>query len=194
MFSQTVLTVSQSDSLPEPDTNRWGESENEQDQTTTDSDQGKESTEESKAEDENMSEEDYEEWKEDQWYYKEEGQDNEQHLQSKPIAKDSSLIEEQDANQSSSVEPTWRQWRQKTEQELSDEWKAWEETNQGQSTQAYRHGYCQICAKHVSTTNINPKIELTYYECRKSIAENEGEENVRSKRRLKKAYKDDEEV
>ncbi len=57
--------------------------------------------------------------------------------------KDSSLIGEQDANQSSSVEPTWGQWRQKTEQELSDEWKAWEETNQSQSTQAYRHGRYQ---------------------------------------------------
>ena len=168
---------------------------------------------EDKTEEENNLEEDYEKWKEDPWYHTEKNQDSEQHAQSKREEdsdtekenaslteltsslkeKESSPIEEQDANQSSSIEPTWGQWRQKTEQELSDEWKAWEETNQGQSTQAYRHGRCQLCAKPVSTTNINPQIELTCYECRKSITENEGEENVTSKQRLKKAYKDDEE-
>ena len=211
MFSQTVLTVSLSDSLPEPDTNRWGESENGQDQTTTDSDQEKDSTEESKAE--TISEKDYEEWKEDPWHYTEEGQESEQHPQSwreednekgKERASltelNSSLKEketfptkEQDANQSSSVEPTWGQWREKTEQELSDEWKEWEETNQGSSTQAYRHGRCQLCAKPVSTTNINPTTELTCYECRKFTAENEREGYVNGKQKLKKAYKDDEE-
>ncbi len=52
MFSQTVLTVFPSDTLTDPDTTRWGESENEKEnQTTTDSDQGEHSTEESKAED-----------------------------------------------------------------------------------------------------------------------------------------------
>jgi hypothetical protein len=66
------------------------------------------------------------------------------------------------------------------EQELSDEWKAWEETNQTQTTQAYRHDRCQLCIKPVSTTNPNLKILLTCYECRKYIAESEGKENVSS--------------
>lgn len=74
---------------------------------------------------------------------------------------ESSPIEEQDANQSSSVEPTRGQWREKTEKELTDECKVWEETNQGQYTQAYRHGRCQLCQKPVSTTNLNPETELT---------------------------------
>lgn len=81
---------------------------------------------EDKTEEKNNLEEDYEEWKEDPWYRTEKNQDSEQHAQSKREddsdtekenaslteitsslkEKESSPIEEQDANQSSFIEPT----------------------------------------------------------------------------------------
>jgi hypothetical protein len=69
----------------------------------------------------------------------------------------------------------------------------WEETSQNQTTQSYRHGRCQLCAKPVSTTNLNPREELTCFECKQFIAEHEGQENVSVKESLEKTDRDDEE-
>ena len=126
MFSQTVLTVFQSDTFPDPDTTRWGENETKE---TTDSDQNTES--------ENDSGEDYEGWKEDPWYHSEGSKRSEQHAEPKQeeegdtenkrtsLTKLTSNLEgspneiatkpnEQDANQSSSIEPTWGTWKKET--------------------------------------------------------------------------------
>jgi hypothetical protein len=191
MFQQTVLSVSYSDT-PSETTTRWGENNNEPKETTY-SGHSKEG--------ESDSEKDYEEWKEDPWYHQRESQDSEQHaepkreedgnteeeraslteLTSNPEEKESSSTDEQDANQSSSVDPTWGQWRQKTEQELSDEWKV---ESVGRDKPKPNNSILPswtlpalLCdkPKPVSTTNLNPREELTCFECKQLIAEHEGQ-------------------
>ncbi len=124
---------------------------------------------ENKTEGESNSGEHYEEWKEDPWRHPRENKDSEQHAESKqenkgnaenkkeilnltkltsaPEEKDSSSAEEHHAHQSSSIEPTWGKWKQKTEKELEQEWKVWNETN-----------------KPVSTTNSKSSEELSCFE------------------------------
>jgi hypothetical protein len=146
---------------------------------STDENQVKEtssSTCENKTEGESDPGEDYEEWTEDPWHHPRESKDSEQHAESKqedkgnaenenenlnlteltsdPEEKESSSAGEHDAHQSSSIEPTWGKWKQKTEKELEQEWKVWNETNQDTTTQVYRHARCQLCDKPASTTNL----------------------------------------
>jgi hypothetical protein len=45
--------------------------------------------------------------------------------------------------------------RQKTQQELAEEWKVWEETNQEETTPAYRLGRSSLCDKPVTTSNLD---------------------------------------
>ncbi len=107
---------------------------------------------------------------------------------------ESSPVEHNDSYQSSSIfEPDWGKWRQQTKQELEDEWTVWTETNNDKTTQAYCHGRCHMCDKPVSTTSLKSNDDLTCFECKRSIIESEGEENINAKRVMEKQDKDDEE-
>jgi hypothetical protein len=84
---------------------------------------------------------------------------------------------------SSSVEPNWGRTRQKTSQELADEWQAWETTNQKKtqeevtsewevwSTPTYRHDRCHMCRKPVSTALLASDSELLCLECTPNVIE-----------------------
>ena len=149
--------------------------------------------------------EDYEEYKEDPYHYQEETQeehsktdyapdkeedsDNEQ--QTSEDAAEGLSNPEQDANQSSSVEPAWGAWRKQSAKECEEDWKVWNEANQDGTTQTYSHGRCHLCNKPVST--LNPKNKFTCFECKRYIAENEGQENDTTTQGLGKTDKDDEE-
>ncbi len=84
---------------------------------------------------------------------------------------------------SSSAEPDWGRTRQKTSQELADEWQAWETTNlketqqevtskwEAWSTPTYRHGRCHMCRKPVSTTLLASDSEILCLECTPNVIE-----------------------
>jgi hypothetical protein len=147
---QSVLSVYASDPDPQPDTTRWGEiptvnsdttSDNEE-HDTTNSDR-EENQDSENTEGESDPDKDYEEYQGDPFYHKEtheskketnsnlnkeEGLGNEQQ---EPALNTITLDAEerampnpkQDANQSSSVEPTWGTWRKETTKELENNWK-----------------------------------------------------------------------
>jgi hypothetical protein len=96
---------------------------------------------------------------------------------------------------SSSVEPDWGRTRQKTSQELAEEWKAWETTNQKKtqqeevtsewevwSTPTYRHDRCHMCQKPVSTTLLASDSELLCLECTPHVIEDNAVGNSTSKK------------
>jgi hypothetical protein len=127
MFQQTVLSVSASNPEITPDTTRWGENINLTPNTTTEGEvkgtttSDHEENKDSDNTDNRDSGDDYEEYKEDPFYYQEETQvknnktehtidkeedpDNEKHTSEDAVERLSNP--EQDANQSSSVEPAW---------------------------------------------------------------------------------------
>ena len=80
----------------------------------------------------------------------------------------------------------------------------WESINIGgytnqRTTKAYRHGRCYMCSKPVSTTNLDPEVELFCKECDKELVELECgyrsgmQTDIPTKRGMEKAGKDDEE-
>jgi hypothetical protein len=196
-----------------PTVNSDTTSDNEE-KDTTNSDR-EENQDSENTEGESDPDEDYEEYQEDPFYHKEtheskteidynlnkeEGQGNEQE---EPVLNNITFDEEkgamsnpeQDANQSSSVEPTWGTWRKETPKELENNWKVWDETNinKEETTQAYRHERCHLCDKPVSTTNMDDKIVLICFECRRTIVDNEKLENEDEAGDKGKRDRDDEE-
>ena len=191
MFQNSALTVFTSESPSHTDPNRWGESTIVYEDTTSDND-----------EEDSDSGEEYEEYKEDPFYHKE---TQESTKETDPTIKTEDITfnaeegarstPEQDANQSSSVEPTWGTWRRQTPQEIKDDWTVWTEANidKEKTTQAYRHGRCHLCDKPVSSSNMDERTMLTCWECKRTIIENEGQENEDGAGDKGKKDKDDEE-
>ena len=183
LMFQSVLSVYASGTEPHPDTTRWGESTTVNDTTNSDHE-----------EEDSDSGEDYEEYKEDPFYHeethestketdstinKEERTGNEQEDITLDAEEGARSNPEQDANQSSSVEPTWGTWRRETPKEIENNWEVWAETNidKEKTTQVYRHGRCHLCDKPVSSTNMDERTVLICWECKRTIIENEGQEN-----------------
>jgi hypothetical protein len=110
-------------------------------------------------------------------------------------------LTEIDAIQSSSSEPSWGQYRPRTQQELEQEWQVWDETNKGEqqeTTTAYRHYRCESCDKSTSTTNFDTTYTLLCLECAPGRVTPEREDLVKAtkllhKKGLEKAERDDEE-
>jgi hypothetical protein len=77
------------------------------------------------------------------------------------------------------------------EKEIENGWQAWNEVNFDKTTettkQAYRHGRCHMCAKFVSTINLNVNEELLCTECKPT------EDEISTKRVLGKNDNDEEE-
>ena len=71
---------------------------------------------------------------------------------------------------SSSVEPGWGRIESSKEKERMEDLNLWESINIGgytnqRTTKAYRHGRCYMCSKPVSTTDLDPEVELFCKEC-----------------------------
>ncbi len=106
-----------------------------------------------------------------------------------------------DAIQSSSSEPNWGQYRQRTQQELEQEWQVWSKTNQNEqqgTTKAYRHYRCESCNKPASTTNLDTTHTLLCLECVPGRVTPEREDLVKTtklfhKQGMEKTGRDDEE-
>jgi hypothetical protein len=107
-----------------------------------------------------------------------------------------------DAIQSSSSEPSWGQYRQRTQQELEQEWQVWNKTNQNEqqgTTMAYRHCRRESCNKPTSTTNLDTTHTLLCLECVSGRVTTPERENLvkgtklSPKRGIEKTGRDDEE-
>jgi hypothetical protein len=77
---------------------------------------------------------------------------------------------EKEAEESSSIEPTWGRIESSKERERMEDLIKWESINVGgyasqRTTKAYRHGRCYMCSKPVSSTNLDPNLELFCKEC-----------------------------
>jgi hypothetical protein len=105
---------------------------------------------------------------------------------------------------SSSVEPGWGRIESSKEKERMEDLRLWESINIGgyknqRTTKAYRHGRCYMCSKPVSTTNLDPEVELFCKECDQMLVEldcgyRSGEQtDTPTKRGMEKTEKDDEE-
>ena len=109
-----------------------------------------------------------------------------------------------DEQGSSSVEPGWGRIESSKEREREEGLRLWESINVGgysnqRTTKAYRHGRCYMCSKPVSTTNLDPELELFCEECDQELMDlncgyrsGEREDNM-TKRGLEKTERDDEE-
>ena len=108
--------------------------------------------------------------------------------------------QEEEKNESSSVEPEWGsstfepEWgrtKPKDKNEIENDLKEWEETNENgtmkTTTPIYRHGRCHICDRFTSTTNLDFNEELVCIQC-KTKTSKDGE-----KPDLEKTDRDDEE-
>jgi hypothetical protein len=109
-----------------------------------------------------------------------------------------------DEQGSSSVEPGWGRIESSKERERMEDLRLWESINIGgytnqRTTKAYRHGRCYMCSKPVSTSNLDPEVELFCRECDKELLEldcgyRSGEQADHAiKRGVEKAERDDEE-
>jgi hypothetical protein len=90
--------------------------------------------------------------------------------QTQPLGEAASTKEE--AEGSLSVEPEWGRLAKQSEKEIEEDYHTWKSVNVGgytsqRTTQAYRHGRCYMCSKPVSTTNLDPEVELFCQECGK---------------------------
>jgi hypothetical protein len=110
-----------------------------------------------------------------------------------------------DEEGSSSIEPTtWGRIESSKERERMEDLIRWESINVGgyasqRTTMAYRHGRCYMCSKPVSSTNLDPDLEVFCKECDGELIELDceymsGEKtNNPTKKGLEKAGRDDEE-
>ncbi len=101
---------------------------------------------------------------------------------------------------SSSVEPEWGRREKRNEKEIEEDYHTWKTVNVGgytsqRTTQAYRQGRCYMCSKPVSTTNLDPEVELFCQECRKDLTELDCgfDDNINPKRGMERRDRDDEE-
>jgi hypothetical protein len=101
---------------------------------------------------------------------------------------------------SSSVKPDWGRTRQKTLQELEDEWQEWQITNiktpeevaSEWSTPTYRHDRCHMCRKPVSVTWQASDKFILCQECAPNVIEDEMGEVDEDQRRDGRRDRDDE--
>ncbi len=115
-----------------------------------------------------------------------------------PLEEAASTKEE--AEGSSSVEPEWGRFAKQNEKEIEEDYHTWKTVNVGghknqRTTQAYRHGRCYMCSKPVSTTNLDPEVELFCQECGKDLTELDCgfDDNINPKRGMERRDRDDEE-
>ncbi len=104
---------------------------------------------------------------------------------------------------SSSVEPEWGRRKKRNEKEIEEDYHTWKTVNVGgytsqRATQAYCHGRCYMCSKPVSTTNLDPEVELFCQGCGKDLTElncgfNDNEQSLHPKRGMERRERDDEE-
>jgi hypothetical protein len=106
----------------------------------------------------------------------------------------------EEAEGSSSVEPEWGRFVKRNEKEIEEDYHTWKTVNVGgytrqRTTQAYRHGRCYMCSKPVSTTNLDPEVELFCQECAKDLTELDCgfDDNINPKRGMERRDRDDEE-
>jgi hypothetical protein len=83
---------------------------------------------------------------------------------------------------------------------MEEDYHTWKSVNVGghtsqRTTQTYRHGRCYMCSKPVSTTNLDPEVELFCQECGKDLTELDCgfDENISPKRGMERRDRDDEE-
>ena len=112
-----------------------------------------------------------------------------------------------DEQGSSSVEPGWGRIESSKERERKEDLRLWESINIGgytnqRTTKAYRHGRCYMCSKPVSTTDLDPEMELFCKECDQELTKldcgydrwkEEEQTDLTPKRGMEKAERDDEE-
>jgi hypothetical protein len=105
-----------------------------------------------------------------------------------------------EAEGSSSVEPEWGRFTERNEKEIEEDYHTWKTVNVGgytsqRTTQAYRHGRCYMCSKPVSTTNLDPEVELFCQECGKDLTELDCgfDDSINPKRGMERRDRDDEE-
>jgi hypothetical protein len=115
-----------------------------------------------------------------------------------PLGEPASTKEE--AEGSSSVEPKWERSAKQNEKEIEEDYHTWKTVNVGghasqRTTQSYRHGRCYMCSKPVSTTNLDPEVELFCQECGKDLTELDCgfDDNINPKRGMERRNRDDEE-
>ncbi len=105
---------------------------------------------------------------------------------------------------SSSIEPRWGRIESSKEKERMEDLRLWESINIGghmnqRTTKAYRHGRCYMCSKPVSTTNLDPEVELFCKGCDQMLVElncryrSREQTDTQTKRGMERTEKDDEE-
>jgi hypothetical protein len=111
---------------------------------------------------------------------------------------------EKEAEESSSIEPTWGRIESSKERERMEDLIKWENINVGgyasqKTTKAYRHGRCYMCSKPVSSANLDPNLELYCKECDEELITLDCgymsgvKTNNLTKKGLEKVERDDEE-
>ena len=115
-----------------------------------------------------------------------------------PVNETASTKEE--AEGSSSVEPEWGRFKKQNEKEIEADYHTWKGVNVGghtgqRTTQAYRHGRCYMCSKPVSTTNLDPELELFCQRCGEDLTQLDCgfDDNINPKRGMERRDRDDEE-
>jgi hypothetical protein len=110
-----------------------------------------------------------------------------------------------DEEGSSSIEPIkWGRIESSKERERMEDLRRWENINVGgyasqRTTKVYRHGRCYMCSKPVSSTNLDPNVELFCKECDEDLTALDCGYSPRdqadkpSKQGIEKAGRDDEE-
>ena len=110
-----------------------------------------------------------------------------------------------DEEGSSSIEPiTWGRIESSKERERMEDLRRWESINVGgyasqRTTKVYRHGRCYMCSKPVSSTNLDPNVELFCKECDEDLTALDcgyspsNQADKPTKKRLEKVERDDEE-
>jgi hypothetical protein len=106
----------------------------------------------------------------------------------------------EEAEGSSSVEPEWGRFAKQNEKGIEKDYHTWKTVNVGgyasqRTTQAYRHERCYMCSKPVSTTNLDPEVELFCQECGKDLTELDCgfDDNINPKRGMERRDRDNEE-
>jgi hypothetical protein len=84
------------------------------------------------------------------------------------------------------------------EKEIEEDYHTWKSVNVGgytsqRTTQAYRHGRCYMCSKPVSTTNLDPEVELFCQQCGEDLTKLDCgfDDNINPKRGMERRDRDD---
>ncbi len=110
-----------------------------------------------------------------------------------------------DEEGSSSIEPiTWGRIESSKERERMEDLRRWESIKVGgyasqRITKVYRHGRCYMCSKPVSSTDLDPNVELFFKECDEDLTaldcgySPKDQADTPTKKGLEKDGRDDEE-